>query len=130
METIINESLAELTGIMFGDGCLSRSGGKYLVYICGHKIDDFEYHSKIIKTLFVKIFKKPTNVCFKRNENTIFIRFSDKNIFETFKSIGVPVGKKYEYLVIPDKFEDLNLFMAFLRGLFDTDGCIILSKQH
>jgi len=57
-------------------------------------------------------------------------RFSDKNIFETFKSIGVPVGKKYEYLVIPDKFEDLNLFMAFLRGLFDTDCNLYFSPKN
>ena len=41
-----NESLSELLGIMFGDGCLSRSGGSYTVYISGHKIDDYEYHTK------------------------------------------------------------------------------------
>jgi hypothetical protein len=117
-------------GIMFGDGCISRSGGKYIIYISGHKFDDLEYHSKTTKKLFYKLFNKDIVINFRKDENTLFIRFSDKNIFETFKSIGLPVGKKYKNLKIPDSFKETKLFVSFLKGLFDTDGSVILSKQH
>ena len=53
----ITSELAELLGIMYGDGCLSNSGSKHLVYISGHKDDDFEYHNKIIRKLFFKVLR-------------------------------------------------------------------------
>jgi len=130
MKSTQDENLAELTGIMFGDGCLSQTGGKYIVYISGHKIDDFEYHSKITKILFKRLFNKNIIIKFRNSENTLFIRFSDKEIFYRFKFIGMPVGRKYQNLTLPSMCEREMLFAAFMRGLFDTDGCIIFSKQH
>lgn len=130
MEKVKNKELAELLGIMIGDGCLSRSGGKYLIYISGHKIDDLKYHQSITKHLFKKVFNKIVDIKFKSKEETLFIRFSDKSIFQKFKSFGIPVGKKYLDLNIPTLVKEEKLFVHFLRGLFDTDGCIVLSKQH
>ncbi len=121
-------SFSELLGIIFGDGCLSRKGNKYIVYISGNK-NEFDY-MRHIKKLFNRIFDKDVNIILRKYENTLFIRFSDKIIFNILKSY-VPVGKKYGKLNIPD-FVLINkkYFFHFLRGLFDTDGCLILSKQH
>jgi intein/homing endonuclease len=130
MKNLLNQKLAELVGIMFGDGCLSRSGGKYIVYISGHKFDDFEYHSKTTKKLFKSLFNKEIRIGFRKDENTLFIRFSDKSIFEKFHSFGLPIGLKYSNLDIPKEFLSDSLFFSFIRGLFDTDGCLVFSKQH
>jgi intein/homing endonuclease len=130
MKSKLTTEFAELVGIMFGDGCLSRSGNKYTIYISGHKINDLGYHSKITKKLFKIIFDKDVNIKFRNEENTLFIRFRDKEIFNRFKSFGVPIGKKYDQLKIPALVKKEIFFKAFLRGIFDTDGCIILSKQH
>ncbi len=73
-----NENLAELLGIILGDGCLSRSGNKYVLYICGHKIDDLEYYKNVVTYLLKDVFNKIVKINFKRNENTLFVRFSDK----------------------------------------------------
>ena len=59
------------------------------------------------------------------------ISFNDKTIFHKLKSIGIPVGKKYDSMIIPKTIKtDPTLFKNFIRGVFDTDGCVVISKQH
>jgi intein/homing endonuclease len=130
MKNLLNNELAELVGLMLGDGCLSNSSGRHMIYISGHKVDDLEYHSKITKNLFKSIFNKDVKINFRKDENTLFIRFSDKTIFEKFSSLGLPIGIKYSNLKIPKEFLSKKLFLPFMRGLFDTDGCLVFSKQH
>jgi|SRR3989338_4388836 len=125
------KELAELVGIMMGDGCLSSCNGAYVTYISGHKIDDREYHEKTIKNLFLKIFGKEVFVKERRKENAIFIRFYDKAIFNILHSVGIPIGKKYDSLKIPDWIvNNSELSSSFIRGLADTDGSVVFSKQH
>jgi hypothetical protein len=126
----LTDKMAELLGIMFGDGCLSRTDGKYFIYISGHKIDDFEYHNINTKKIFKDLFQKEIRVKSRNDENTIFIRFSSKYIFNELHSYGMPIGIKYKNLRIPLKLKGNKLVTHFLRGLFDTDGCVVLSKQH
>ena len=126
----MNEKYAELLGLMAGDGCLSRSGDSYLIYITGHKIDDMGYHINITKALFKEIFNKEIKISTKKNENTLFIRFSDKRIFGELTRY-LPIGEKYSKLSIPlEILTNKKYFFAFIRGLVDTDGCVVFSKQH
>lgn len=126
----MNEKFAELLGIMEGDGCLSRCSNSYLIYISGHKIDDMDYHKRITKNLFKDIFDKQIKINLKKGEQTLFIRFADKEIFKELAKY-IPVGRKYNQLKIPDEIiKAKSCFFAFIRGLVDTDGCIVLSKQH
>jgi len=127
----ITNELAELTGIMYGDGCLSTSGSKYLIYISGHKSDDLEYHKNITKNLFLKVFNKEVKIEFRKKENTLFIRFSNKTIFNFFSELEMPIGKKHNKLKLPVQIKNSDtLILSFIRGLADTDGSIIFSKQH
>lgn len=130
MKSKITSEIAELIGLMAGDGCLSLDGKAKRIYISGHKKDDLKYHQQTTKKLFKKIFNKEVNIQFKKHENTLFIRFSDKRIFKELAKY-LPIGKKYENLQIPNQIlkNKKNLF-AFTRGLSDTDGCIVFSKQH
>jgi len=131
-----SQELAELYGIMSGDGCLSNtgkrkgSGNKYWIYICGHKVDDRE-HYEYIKYLFKIIFNKYVKIEERKKENAIFIRFSDKEIFSFFVNLEFPIGKKYNKIHIPIWIlENKSYLTNFIRGLFDTDGSFVLSKQH
>ncbi len=127
---IMNDEYAELLGIMTGDGCLSHTGKARYIYIAGHKQDDWEYHHNITKVLFQNLFSKEINIKERKNENTLFIKFSDKVIFNELSKF-IPVGKKYDSLEIPNMIlKDASFFFAYVRGLVDTDGCIIFSKQH
>lgn len=126
----MNEKLAELLGLMAGDGCLSRYARCRMIYICGHKTDDIEYHNTVTKVLFREIFNKEIKIEEKKKQHAIFIRFSDKKIFNELSKF-LPVGRKYESLKVPAEImSSKNNFFAFVRGLADTDGCIVFSKQH
>ena len=101
-----------------------------MVYIAGHKTDDSDYHKNITKSLFKEIFNKEIKIQFKKKQNALFIRFSDKEIFNELSKY-LPIGKKYKKLQIPPEIlSRKELFFAFTRGLADTDGCIVFSKQH
>src|SRR3989344_6460424 len=127
----MTKEFAELIGIMYGDGCLSSRHNKNVVYISGHKHLDFDYHNKTTRNLFLNVCGKNTTIKERKDENTLFIKFSDKSIFDNFRTIGMPVGKKENKLSIPSKIKD-NPYLTcyFLRGLADTDGCVVFSKQH
>ncbi|MEK6939830.1 MAG: LAGLIDADG family homing endonuclease [Nanoarchaeota archaeon] len=126
----MNEKLAELLGLMAGDGCLSKTGRARYIYISGHKINDLEYHTLVTKKLFKELFDKEVKIEFRKDENTLFIRFSDKALFEELSEY-LPIGNKYGHLKIPSPIlQNKECFFAFVRGLADTDGCIIFSKQH
>ncbi len=102
-----------------------------MTYISGHKVDDFEYHNINTRNLFKNVFNKDTSIGFRKDEQTLFIRFSDKVIFEKFHELGMAVGVKYDHLTIPGYIKDSErLMFAFIRGVVDTDGCVVLSKQH
>ncbi|VVB81732.1 LAGLIDADG-like domain protein [uncultured archaeon] len=128
-----DQALAELLGIMCGDGCLSSSKSqvKYYIYCSGNSLKDDDYMERYVPNLFYKVFGKLVNSHKRKDENTIFIKFSDKEMFKRFQELEIPVGKKYSLLKIPDfVLKSKCRQLAFVRGLFDTDGCVILSKQH
>tara|TARA_Y100000310_G_scaffold336265_1_gene420331 strand:+ start:2121 stop:2810 length:690 start_codon:yes stop_codon:yes gene_type:complete len=126
----MNTELAEFLGIMFGDGCLSRNAKARMIYICGHKEDDLVYHQTITLPLLKKLFNKDAIIGFRKKENALFIKFSDKEIFNFLKQY-LPVGRKYESMRIPKEILLKKEYLfAFFRGLIDTDGCIVFSKQH
>lgn len=124
--------LAELLGMMCGDGCLSKTQqGKHFVYCSGNRLKDKEYFGEYITNLFLKIFGKSIVAHEREDPKIIYIKFSDKQIFQFLNNLGLPVGLKYDKLKVPDIiFQDKAYQMAFVRGLFDTDGCVIFSKQH
>ena len=126
----MNIKLAELIGIMAGDGCLSRSKRSRLIYICGHKEDDLKHHTFTTKRLFKEVFNKKIKIDFRKKENALFIKFSDKEIFLKLAKY-LPIGKKYGSLKVPPEIlKEKVFFFAFVRGLADTDGCVVFSKQH
>ena len=126
----MDEKFAELLGIMVGDGCLSTYGHYHMIYISGHKIDDREYHEKTTKTLFKEVFNKKIKIYSRKDEQTLIIRFSDKNIFESLAKY-LPIGKKYDQLKVPEEvIKNRKYLFAFIRGVVDTDGCMFFSKQH
>ena len=127
----MTKELAELTGIMCGDGCLSSKSQKYVVYISGHKYLDFDYHNKCTRALFLRVFGKNIKINHRSDENTLFIRFSDEKVFNVLNSVGLPIGKKYDNLKVPTWInKNPDFAVSFVRGLTDTDGCVVFSKQH
>ncbi|HLF54266.1 MAG TPA: LAGLIDADG family homing endonuclease [Candidatus Nanoarchaeia archaeon] len=124
---------AELLGILCGDGCLSKSSiqVKYFIYCSGNKLKDLDYFKRYVPRLFYEVFEKRVVAKERTDENTVYIKFSDKLLFARLHKLGLPIGYKYDELKIPPFVtKSKGLQLAFIRGVFDTDGCVVLSKQH
>jgi DNA-binding XRE family transcriptional regulator len=121
-----SEQLAEFVGIMLGDGGIS----KYQITVTLHDKDDLEY-SKLVLKIIKKLFGINPSVYHdeKDSVNTIVISRSTLIKFLTDK-IGLKIGNKIKQQVdIPDWVKKNKKFkVACLRGLMDTDGCLVLHK--
>ena len=112
---------AELLGILFGDGHLSE----YQVSIMTNSETDFQ-HIEFIKGLFKELFLVDGTLRYKKNQKAVELLVSSKAIVCHINDAGMPIGNKLDVgLGIPDWIKKKKSFQkAFLRGLFDTDGCV------
>ena len=125
----MSEELAELTGIHFGDGSLYLDN-KYnynLTYSC-NLAEDAEF-IEYVNYLFNKLFDIRLHILIQKRRNCIALRIRSKNLFFFFNQVlKIPIGRKTN-LSIPYWIKSDKIFLAaFLRGLFDTDGCITIQK--
>lgn len=128
----LTEELAEDIGIHVGDGCLYRHGenGTYEFSYSGNIAEkDYMHHIiKLKKKLYntSKIRKYTYGNEFRVNFNSLAMA--------TFYStiIGLPIGKK-KNIDVPNVIKnckDKKIVAAFLRGLIDTDFCLVLRNKY
>jgi len=123
-----NRELAELWGIMLGDGCLQKvQGYKLGVYgidIAGHSEKDREYLINFVKPLCEKLFSINSRIYQSKQSKCIHINVDSRKVVDFFEREGFRAGNKIKNQVtIPNWIkEEKRLLSACLRGLFDTDG--------
>lgn len=116
----LSESLAELVGILYGDGSIPR--GKWYIQVTDGRKEPLEYVSR----LFTKLFgiDKP-KIKKDKNSNSYTLRVRSKILVLYFLHFfDLPHGPKKEILRIPPLIlnsED-KILAAFIRGLFSSDG--------
>jgi hypothetical protein len=122
----LTAELAELTGIIIGDGYLYNNKHKYVIGIVGNPRTDVEYF-RYIQKLILKTFNMSTNI--KQVGRGLRLIFNSKCIFGFFNHIlGVQSGKgEGERVRIPERIKNSIFSNYLLRGIFDTDGCIFTS---
>jgi len=126
-----SEKLAELIGILFGDGCVNfyPSRKEHLIAISGHSVNDFCYHSGFIKNLFQVLFNVEPHLYVRKDQNCLTSRFRSKEVFIFLMEKGITAGKKVN-LDIPEWIaHNDSYFISFIRGLFDTDGSVIIRTR-
>ena len=113
-----SESFAEFMGVLSGDGCLSRAS--YLVCVTCDGVLDYLYVTRVVIPLFKDLFGIVPKL---RSQNgAVHCWVYSKNLFE-FLSNKFPVGKKKNKLCVPSWIiKNRKYSIAFIRGLFDTDG--------
>ena len=107
----LNKGLAELYGAMIGDGCLSHYFSKYenreifCTLLTGHTHDE-PYYRKVLRPVLHKYFGIRGCIRFRKNWNCTRFETTCKEVFEFFKNLGFPVGKKGDlsihYLILSD----------------------------
>jgi len=119
-ELIKDKKLAELIGIILGDGNLYKhSRTENLRVICNSK--DIAYIQHIVG-LITEIFHKTPSVIKRKNENATVICLYQCKIS---KRLRLPCGNKIKNNVRVPYWIFLNkdYMRKCLKGLFETDGC-------
>ena len=122
-----NEKLAELIGILLGDGNLNKKSN--CITIVG-SLEEFDYYNNYLMPLIKSLFSINPKLRKRNDRNAIYIDFNSKEVMNYLsKEVGLIRGNK-RYAHIPEMImKNVQLIPHFLRGLFDTDGCLKFSKQ-
>jgi len=126
----LSPELCELVGAIAGDGCIQNGKAGCRVSLCGNLAKDYEYVAYLaerINGLFgleTLLSANPAQCCVSF---TIYSRRLCEYFIENF---GFNYGAKSHTLRIPPVIKQDNETMrAFVRGLFDTDGCVVMQKM-
>jgi len=131
-----DEKLAELVGIILGDGNIHSFKGKkstsYMVRIAGDSNTDREYLLGYVKPLCDYLFDLDSKIFKHRTHNELLVIINSKKVVEFLTSIGMSTGNKIKNQVtIPNWiYKDNRLLRACIRGLVDTDGSVYELKTH
>lgn len=114
-------TLAEFIGVLFGDGHV----GRYQTSITLDSKTDLEY-AKYLKTAIKEHFGVVATMSFRKNARALDLTISSVLFSKQMVRFGMVEGNKLqEGLHIPEWVISSRVYtQAFLRGLFDTDGCV------
>jgi hypothetical protein len=121
------QKLAEFIGILLGDGNLHKKSD--CITIVG-SLEDFYYYTGYVIPLIKSLFNGNPKLRKRNDRNSYYIDFNSKETMDYLtKDIGLIRGNKINAKVPSMIIENRRLIPPFLRGLFDTDGCLKFSKQ-
>ena len=121
-----------LLGLILGDGCLvhSKRGANkhtYLLQISFRQEKEAENIKQLIKTLF----DVDSSIYLARGCYNLCV-FSKPLVLILHKKYQIPLGLKCDSIKIPDivKRGNKKRIVAFLKGVFDSDGNIYLHRER
>lgn len=122
----ISPPLAELFGIMIGDGGITELQVKVTL----NYYDDRDY-LPYVYSLFRELFQIEPGVYNSSERSTSEIALSRKNLVGYFVRKGLPKGNKiFQEIDIPGWIKSNREFSkACVRGIFDTDGCVYFDSH-
>jgi len=130
----ITTNIAYLSGVFAGDGSLGYRPKKheYSLKCVGNPKDEKEFYFKVVGPNFKESFGFLPNIKYFDKNTTFGFRIFSKSLVNYLtKNVGLPLGKKYDSLKIPNEILlHKELLVNFIRGVFDTDGSICFKKKN
>ncbi len=117
------EDIALILGALFGDGCIDRNLST--LSFTSSEREMVERFAEIVRRIFGEILYEIKENRGAKGGSYLF-RTWDRSVIRFFVALGAPVGKKTE---IKFGFPEWvltrpSLFLAFVDGLFSSDGCV------
>lgn len=121
--------VAELCGTIVGDGWIQSNEQSF--FIAGDVSEDKPYYDIHLKKLFGEVLTEvnPREFPYWR---VYGISIHKKAIIKNILKWGIQKGKKVDIASVPEWIlnGNKNIIKAFLRGLFDTDGCVFCQRSY
>lgn len=126
-----NTKLAELIGILIGDGHVAYypKCHNYDIEISGHSDHDYSYHKDHINYLIKDLFNITPKFFIWKTRNEMRSRILSKAIFNFMKMMEFPGGRKGNMPVSAWIMKDGEYMRSFLRGLADTDFSLVFKRR-
>jgi intein/homing endonuclease len=126
----MNSMLAEEIGLHLGDGSMNYYKNKGLYQLRGHINDDKKHYLLRITTIYKKLFNLTLNLREMPSCGVYgFQIWSDELVHYKSKILKLPLGKKIDFLIPSQIINNEELYKHFLRGYFDTDGCLYIENK-
>lgn len=119
----LNEEIMYFFGLIAGDGDIAETGyGGFSLRFHSASHELLDKFSHICRNNFGT---EPEY--YKHPERIAYMRINSKILGKIAQLLGIPSGKKSQRLTVTELLSGLpdNLVAAYLRGLFDTDGCVV-----
>ena len=124
-----SKKLAEFIGILAGDGHISFNTPDNLICITGDSRLDRTYLTKHVAPLFKNLFNVSPKFQFRKDQNTMYVRYRSKAICVYFDKI-----KYYKHknkINIPNFIKVSAPFsISFVKGLADTDFSLMIFNNR
>lgn len=119
--------MAEIIGIHFGDGCMDIKNHSYRITYAINFSE--KYYANYIFSLFETVFGIKLKSYIRLNRNCIELYYYSKLLCIYFNEfLEIPYSPKNNLLIPSFLKEDISLLIPFIKGVFDTDGCITTKK--
>jgi len=131
LPTQMDSLLAEETGLHLGDGSMNYYGGRGFYQLRGHISDDRPHYEIRIKPLYKKLFNIDVSLRAMPSSGVYGFQIWSNDLVN-YKSqvLNLPLGKKWDFTIPKEIFNDDKLSKNFLRGYYDTDGCLYLETKR
>lgn len=126
----MDKYLAELIGIILGDGNLSNPKNHYRIGFTGDPIRDreyFDYIKELIRIVWNKdarIFRDGRAIRIVINSKQVFLNLTQKH------KLPVGDGKSYKVIIPEGIVNQWGLAKHTIRGFVDTDGSIFTANKR
>ena len=125
-----NEKTAEIVGVSFGDGSLTKRKDNKLRFQMRGNIEEREYYDKHIKPLFDNSLGTMHIANYSGKKPYYGISSDSQEICKRLNLLGIPIGPKKE-LSIPQWIKQEQGYLRnFLRGIVDTDGSVFCGRDY
>jgi intein/homing endonuclease len=126
-----NVKLAEFLGILTGDGYMNvYRNYDYIIEIAGNKESDKNFLKAHVTNLIKELFNINPSYIERHDQNTAYLRVRSKAIFNYLLNKEFKRGIKGN-IKVPEWVKNNKKFrLAFIKGLFDTDGCVSLKNKE
>lgn len=126
----MSSCLAEEIGWHLGDGSMNVYKGKGFYQLRGHFEDDKPHYEKRIGPFFRSLFGVSPSMRLMRGTGVYGFQVWSDELVRFKKELGLPLGRKKDFRIPQAIHEKQEWQRAFVRGFFDTDGCLYVQDKR